>query len=69
MKRSNLEILDKPLEESYEVFCFSDIPRNGFFEEIFRENCTTTQPNRRREWGSVRTWITHKGVLVSCCLL
>jgi hypothetical protein len=46
MKRSDLEILDKPLEKSYKVFCFSDISRNGFFEEIFREDCTTTQPNR-----------------------
>jgi hypothetical protein len=48
LKRSNLEILNKPLEESHEVFCFSDIPRNGFFEEIFRESCTTTQPKHCR---------------------
>jgi hypothetical protein len=27
---ANLEILDKALEESHEVFCFSDIPRDRF---------------------------------------
>jgi len=47
MQTADLEILDKPLEESYEVFCFSDIPRNSFREKVFRENCTIAQLNCR----------------------
>jgi hypothetical protein len=40
---ANLEILDKPLEECYEMFRFSNIPRNSFLEEVFRENYNITQ--------------------------
>jgi hypothetical protein len=44
-ERANLEILDKPLEESYKMFCFSDIPRNSFLEKVIRENCNLAQLN------------------------
>jgi hypothetical protein len=45
--RANLEILDKPLEESYEMVCFSDIPGHSFLKEVFGENCTIAQLNCR----------------------
>jgi hypothetical protein len=44
-ERANLEILDKPLEESYKMFRFSDIPRNSFLEKVIRENCNLAQLN------------------------
>lgn len=35
------------------MFCFSDIPRNSFVEEIFRENCTIAQLNCSLTGGAV----------------
>src|SRR3569833_2127862 len=32
---TNLEILDEPLEERYEVLCPPNVPRDGLFQKVF----------------------------------
>jgi hypothetical protein len=38
MEGLDLEIFDKPFEESYEMLCFSDVSRNSFLKKVLWEN-------------------------------